>query len=76
LTNEFPAVIQAKSNEFTFYFAGDFTENKVTMFTSKMMGGKFLNQLLEGKSENSQFFYKFYSPLMENILNSYINKTQ
>jgi len=40
------------------------------------MGGKFLNQLLEGKSENSQFFYKFYSPLMENILNSYINKTQ
>lgn len=71
LSAKFPAIIQAKENEPTFYFAGDFAENPVITATSKMAGGKFLNKLFSKKTDKTVFFNTFYTPLIENILDNY-----
>jgi hypothetical protein len=73
LQSQFPAVVRATPGGFTFYFAGDFAENDVKMFTSRMAGGKWLNKLLtdNAKPVNSKFFNGYYQPLMRSILNEY-----
>ncbi|MCB8964084.1 MAG: hypothetical protein H6536_03465 [Bacteroidales bacterium] len=73
LNSQFAAIIQAHDNEPTFYFAGDFAENPVISATSKMSGGKFLNRLLSRKTEKSEFFNTFYTPLIESIVGDYRN---
>ncbi len=71
LNASFPAIIQASENEPTFYFAGDFAENPVKTSTSKIAYGKFWNKLLLKKTEKTEFFNTFYTPLIEGILDDY-----
>ncbi|MCB9002356.1 MAG: hypothetical protein H6537_10340 [Bacteroidales bacterium] len=71
LSNIFPAVVRAHPSEYTYYFAGDFAEEPVYSFTSKLKGGSFINRLLTGKSDRSAFFNNFYTPVMNSILGDY-----
>jgi hypothetical protein len=75
LTSQFPAVVKASEKSFTYYFAGDFAENQVSMFTSKLKGGAILNSLLNMGSSDRDFFNKFYSPMLEHIFSTYYEKS-
>ena len=74
----FPAVTRYKGNDYTFYyFSGDFADNPVKMESSYFKGiglfkGLFYDErhLMERKS----FFWKFYKPLLTNILEDYAEK--
>ncbi len=72
LPAEFPAIVQARTNEFIYYFCGDFAENRVNMFCSKLKGGKNLNRLLGNDSNGKEFFNNFYEPLISHLLKSYL----
>ena len=76
LNPQFPAIVRTKNSN-SFYFAGDFAENPAKMFTSKMIGGEWVNLFLYKYTEQGKinFFYKFYTPLMTGILDDYyLNK--
>lgn len=72
LTSSFAAVIKGKNQNY-YYFCGDFTDNPCSMFTAKLAGGATLNGFFLNftNSQGAKFFRKFYSPLVENILNEY-----
>ena len=74
LPTNFPAIIKAQTNEPTFYFAGDFAENKVCNLCAKIYGGKAINRLLVGDKLGNNFFSNFYSPLIESIIEEYCIK--
>lgn len=71
LKNRFPAVVRGYSKKFCYYLAGDFAENDVNLFTSKLKGGKTFNKLLHFDSPKSPFFNDFYLPLIGNIISHY-----
>jgi len=73
----FPAVLKSKSNSYQFfYFAGDFSDNDVSLINTKFKGVARLNQEIvrvEGESRTS-FFWRFYRPLLSSIVDGYYNK--
>ena len=74
LPSQFPAVIKSTPDKFCYYFAGDFAENSVSMFTSKLKGGKTFNRVLHLNSAQNPFFNNFYLHLINDILSSYSAK--
>jgi hypothetical protein len=72
LSNVFPAVIQEPQTKHTYYFAGNFAENKLAFWTSRL-------KILQGKSFNysddpkdcRRFFWLYYKPLVNGILTEY-----
>jgi hypothetical protein len=79
LTKEFPAVTTDTTNQRTYYFAGDFANNKVQYWTSRFKGIEKLKGILyTDKHEDSRsFFWNYYRPLVSGIFNEYygaINK--
>ncbi len=76
LTNEFPAVITDPANERTFYFAGDFTANKIQFWTSRLFGIENLKSLHYSQKEDDtrRFFWLYYKPLVTGILTRYYDE--
>jgi hypothetical protein len=73
LKTEFPAIIKSSEKDYIYYFAGDFCDNPAKLITSKIIGGKWLNNLLYKYTSPNQstFFKDFYTPLINSILNDY-----
>lgn len=73
----FPAVLKSKSKSYQFfYFAGDFADNDISLISTKFKGVARFNQkvvLVEGEGRSS-FFWRFYRPLLNNIVDEYYNK--
>lgn len=75
IPGKFPAVIKSKGEDYSFYyFAGDFSDNPVNLTSSYFKGigffqGMFYNERVA--LERKSFFWKFYRPLLSNILNEY-----
>ncbi len=76
MPNQFPAIIKTLNSD-TYYFAGDFAENPSKNFTSKIVGGNWVNYYLYKYTEpgKANFFKSFYTPLISSILDEYyLNK--
>jgi hypothetical protein len=75
LTNSFPAVITDTKNQRTYYFAGDFANNKVSYWTSRFKGIEKLKGILysDKPQDPRNFFWCYYKPMLNGILNDYYN---
>lgn len=71
LNTEFPAIVKAKPDKPVYYLAGDFSDNPVNLFCSKLTGGKMLNEWLVNQNDKGDFFNNFYIPLINQLINSY-----
>ena len=73
LPSVFPAVTMHNGKDYRFYyFSGDFCDNPISMATSYFKGISFFRWMFYNTSnpmERSSFFWKFYKPLVTNILN-------
>lgn len=70
----FPAVIKSKDNSKPFYyFAGDFADNPISYNLSKFYPINTFKTILlsHTKQERNTFFWMFYNPLIDKILNDY-----
>ncbi|MEA3316741.1 MAG: hypothetical protein U9R54_02165 [Bacteroidota bacterium] len=69
----FPAVIQHKNNYLYYYFAGDFADNPISLKSAEF---KFTNKVIPyfiSKNSEKKFFWRYYRPLMSEILDDYYN---
>lgn len=76
IPTNFPAVLYG-GEEFPFYyFSGDFSKNDMPYFTAYLRGIKKFDNVFYGKDKNAhkQFFWKYYIPLITNILEKYSYK--
>ena len=75
LNNTFPAVIQHKGDYTFYYFAGDFADSDVKMWNSYFAGIQGIHSFILSKetANKRNFFWKFYNPLMKNILKEIYN---
>lgn len=75
---KFPAIQIHEGNDYRFYyFSADFSDNPITFRNSYYKGIHFLNWIFdksENKGDRTTFFWKFYEPLLRNILNEYYDK--
>lgn len=73
IPNKFPAVMHRADTGNAFYFAGDFATNDVPNWISRFKYLEKLDFLLYDKKlkDDRAFFWDFYRPLMEGILNRY-----
>ena len=69
----FPAITYHSDSDYTFYyFSGDFCDNPVSMAASYFKGTSLFRSFLYNANDpmdRSSFFWKFYKPLLTNILN-------
>ena len=69
----FPAITYHSDSDYTFYyFSGDFCDNPVSMAASYFKGASLFRSFLYNANDpmdRSSFFWKFYKPLLTNILN-------
>ncbi len=74
----FPAVLMHRGADYQFYyFSGDFCDNPITTITSYFKGIHYFKWLFYNEDdpiERNSFFWKFYQPLMKNILNDDVNR--
>ena len=71
LPERFPAVVSRGSGIHSFYFAGDFADNEVETALTQVWNNEIvLRQIyyLYFVSDQTRFFWRFYLPLMKNIL--------
>ena len=67
----FPAVVVSDSTERKIYFAGDFADNRVATLLAEYWNVEFLLSKLFSfyyVSDQTRFFWKFYLPMMKQIL--------
>jgi hypothetical protein len=81
LSNIFPGIIEhVQANDYTFYyFAGDMADNPIENLSSYFGGVQYLSFMLYSNepSKRKKFFYKFYYPLVNPILQDcYKNKVK
>ncbi|MFO7940292.1 MAG: hypothetical protein R6U66_11150 [Bacteroidales bacterium] len=67
----FPAIIHQSDNYLFYYFAGDFAEMHLPMGTARLAGSAYLHKFFSGNAK--QFMWDYYYPIMDNILNEYVN---
>lgn len=71
----FPAVTYHKEKDYTFYyFSGDFSDNPVSMKTAYFKGIELMKWMFPAGSDPAKspsFFWNFYRPLLDNILDDY-----
>lgn len=70
----FPAVTQEPSAQNTYYFAGDFANNKIPFWISRFKGAdRWARMLLYSDNDNDpkRFFWCYYKPLITSIFNDY-----
>ena len=69
----FPAVVVSDSADRTIYFAGDFADNQVEVLLTAYWNVEFLLSKLFSfyyVSDQTRFFWKFYLPMMKQVLQS------
>ncbi len=73
LSNEFPAVIQEKVSQRTYYFSGDFADAEISMWTARFRGFDKLRGVLysEKPDDARRFFWLYYKPLINGIFSDY-----
>ena len=71
--NEFPAVVKSFEGSHTYYFSGDFTHAKVSMWTSKVVGDMKLKGIAysEKPEDTKRFFWLYYRPIVDGIFSEY-----
>jgi hypothetical protein len=69
----FPAVVQEPDNGTTYYFSGDFSNNKIPFWTSRFKGMDKMNRLLytDNPEDTDRFFWLYYKPLIKGLFNEY-----
>lgn len=76
IPTEFPAVITG-NDSLTYYFSGDFADNKIGMNLSHFKGTPLfggITQSQDGLMSRNTFFWDFYYPLVSNIILPYSEK--
>jgi len=70
LTKEFPAILEHLDGYKFYYFAGDFSDRDLTFATTYFKGFPFLAKtfFLKNSASKKAFFWRFYLPLIHNIL--------
>lgn len=72
IPDRFPAIIMHHEQDYRFYYlCGDFSSNPVSMATSRFRGIEYFASFLKGRRGiygEDDFFYRFYLPLMRNVL--------
>ncbi|MCX6139095.1 MAG: hypothetical protein NTV54_16565 [Ignavibacteriales bacterium] len=71
LPDHFPAVISRDGSLRSFYFAGDFADNEVATALTTVWSSELVLQRIYSLyfvSDQTRFFWRFYLPLMKNIL--------
>lgn len=71
IPKRFPAIISHDAEYRFYYFAGDFADNPTKFRFSKLWGMRPLRFLMYNaidKTDRNRFFWEFYQPLMEKIL--------
>lgn len=78
LSASFPAVIQEPTTKHTYYFAGDFSANKIPFWTSRFKNIEKAKSFLYSDSpvDNRRFFWLYYKPLVNGILTDYRNEAK
>jgi hypothetical protein len=76
----FPAILMHRGKDYQFYyFSADFCDNPIGMTSSYFKGVGFFKWLFydsSDPSERSSFFWSFYRPLMNNILDDELLKRE
>jgi len=74
IPERFPAVLMNKNHTY-YYFAGDFSDNPISLSSSKFSYIQNVDFLFypSEMQERSSFFWKFYRPMLEKILDDYYN---
>ncbi|WP_034886419.1 hypothetical protein [Gillisia sp. JM1] len=78
IPNNFPAITMHKDSDYSFfYFSGDFSDNPINYNSSYFKGigyfkGMFYDE--DDITERASFFWKYYRPLMNTILEEYIEE--
>ncbi len=69
----FPAIVKSPGDKHYYYFAGDFAQNPIKMYSSYFEGFEKLNfiNIRSDYRSTHNFFWKFYEPLMRNIFEDY-----
>ena len=69
----FPAVIMQPEKKHYFYFSGDFANNVVNYSTTYFKDIEKVDKYLYNNelSDKRKFYWKYYKPLVTNILNNY-----
>ncbi|MEJ4088438.1 hypothetical protein [Galbibacter orientalis] len=73
IPNSFPAVTNNKIGSYKFtYLSGDFCDNKISMKTSYFKGIEIFQSSFYDTDKRSEFFWRFYKPMISTMLNSYV----
>ncbi len=74
----FPAITMHKDSDYSFfYFSGDFSDNPIDTKSSYFKGIGYFKSFFYDKNdraERSSFFWEYYRPLLNTILEDYIEK--
>lgn len=73
IPSTFPCVIESQNERF-YYFAGDFADNPIPTYLSHFKGSTCASWFLYTStktSDRTKFFWKYYIPLVSNILDNY-----
>jgi hypothetical protein len=72
ISDRFPAVLMHRAQDYSFYYlCGDYSSEPISMATSRFKGIEHFSSILKGRKGTfgeDEFFYRFYFPLMRNIL--------
>ncbi len=73
LSSTFPASLRDQA-EHTFYFSGDFTNNSVPSWTSRLKGIEKAKTFLytDNQEDYKRFFWLYYKPLITGIMTGYL----
>ena len=73
IPREFPAVLASTGTTRCYYFAADFSDNPINLAPAYFAGAGWFSKLFyeTDYSQRSEFFYEYYRPLMDHILNDY-----
>ncbi len=78
IPHTFPAVLSHLDKDYRFYyFSGDFSDNSISLTSSYFKGIGFFKSFFyddRKPSERSSFFWKFYRPMLTNILKEERNR--
>lgn len=75
IPDRFPAILMHQAPDYSFYYlCGDFSSKPVDLSTSRLKGIQHFSSILKGRKGTfgeDEFFYRFYFPMMRNILNEH-----
>jgi hypothetical protein len=76
IPSSFPAIIEHTGDYNFYYFSGDFSDNKPTFWLSYLGGvPEIMNKIHTGSNgTNNEFFWNFYVPLLNGILDKHFYK--